>query len=57
MPTAIDAVAGGDWGTSIPAVEPMPEPGAHPEWHSLRLFGGGRHRGAFAGGVETGHEL
>jgi hypothetical protein len=57
MPTAIDAVAGGDWGTSIPAVEPMPERGAHPEWHSLRLFGGGRHRGAFAGGVETGHEL
>ncbi len=57
MPTASDAVARGEWGTVTPAVDATPERARHPEWHSLRLFGGGRRRGAFAGGVETGHEL
>jgi hypothetical protein len=28
-----------------------------PEWHSLRLFGRGRHPGAFTAGAETQAEL
>lgn len=57
MPTASDAVAGGEWGTVTPSVEATPERARHPEWHSLRLFGAGRRRGAFDSGVETRHEL
>jgi hypothetical protein len=55
MPTASEAVAGGDWGAGDPSVELIPEPVGQPEWHSLRLFGAGRHPGAFDAGVETGH--
>ncbi len=29
----------------------------NPEWHSLRLFGHGRHPGAFHAGAETQGEL
>ena len=56
MPTAIDAVAGGDWGINVPSLDPIPERVGHPEWHSLRLFGGGRRPDAFDAGVETRHE-
>jgi hypothetical protein len=57
MPTAIEAVAGGDWGMSTPSLDPIPERVCDPEWHSLRLFGRGRRPGAFDAGVETCHEL
>jgi hypothetical protein len=55
MPTAIEAVAGGDWGVSPASMDLVPERAGQPEWHSLRLFGGGRHRGVFDAGVETDH--
>jgi hypothetical protein len=55
MPTAIEAVAGGDWGESPASVDLAPVRAGQPEWHSLRLFGGGRHPGAFDAGVETGY--
>jgi hypothetical protein len=55
MPTAIEAVAGGDWGASPASADLVPERAGQPEWHSLRLFGGGRHPGAFDAGVETGY--
>jgi hypothetical protein len=35
-------------------VDLVPEYAGQPEWHSLRLFGGGRHPKAFDAGVETG---
>ncbi len=53
MPIATEGLVGGDWTVGGPLVEAIPEPFRDPEWHSLRLFGRGRHRGVFAGGVET----
>jgi hypothetical protein len=53
MPTATECSVGGGWNLSAPSAEPIPERGDNPEWHSLRLFGSGRHPGAFAAGAET----
>ena len=53
MPTATEALVGGDSVVSPPLVEAILERFADPEWHSLRLFGRGRHPRAFAAGVET----
>jgi hypothetical protein len=55
MPTAIEAVAGVELGAGPPLVELVVERLGQPEWHSLRLFGSGRHPTGFAAGVETGH--
>jgi hypothetical protein len=51
--SATDGLAGGDWAVSAPLAEGVLERYSDPEWHSLRLFGRGRHPGAFAAGVET----
>jgi hypothetical protein len=53
MPTATEALVRGDWAVSAPLGEATLERGSDPEWHTLRLFGRGRHPGAFAAGVET----
>jgi hypothetical protein len=55
MPTASEAVAGVELGASPPSVELVAECPGQPEWHSLRLFGSGRHPSGFDAGVETGH--
>jgi hypothetical protein len=46
-------LVGGDWASTAPLVEAILDRYSDPEWHSLRLFGRGRHAGAFAAGVET----
>ena len=51
MPTPLDGVVG-DWEVSTP-LEPVLERPHVPEWHSLRLFGRGRHPRTFAAGAET----
>jgi hypothetical protein len=50
-------VVGGDSVVSPPLEEAILERFADPEWHSLRLFGRGRHPHAFAAGVETHDSL
>jgi hypothetical protein len=57
VPTATEGLVGGEWVVSVPVVEAIPEAGRDPEWHSLRLFGRGRHSGVFACGVETLDDL
>ena len=53
MATAAETLVAGDWAASAPLVEAILERHSDPEWHRLRLFGRGRHPGAFAAGVET----
>ena len=53
MPTATEALVDGDAVVSPPLEEAILERLAEPEWHSLRLFGRGRHPHAFAAGVES----
>lgn len=57
MPTAIEALVGGDQLVSAPLVEAIPERYLDPEWHTLRLFGCGRHPGTFDAGAETRDQL
>ena len=57
MPTTTDGLGDGDCGAGAPLAEMMAERCADPEWHSLRLFGQGRHRDVFAGEFETRDEL
>ncbi|MFZ1996149.1 MAG: hypothetical protein WAU75_18705 [Solirubrobacteraceae bacterium] len=57
MPTATEGLVGGEWALSAPVVEAIPERCHDPEWHSLRLFGRGRHSGGFASGIETHDDL
>ncbi len=57
MPTASESLAGGDWNVPAPSVEAIPERCGNPEWHSLRLFGRGRHSRAFDVGVEAHDQL
>ena len=53
MLTATEGLVGGDGALSDPLADAIPERYSEPEWHSLRLFGRGRHPGEFAAGVET----
>jgi hypothetical protein len=55
--SATDGLARGDWAVSVALAEGVLERYPDPEWHSLRLFGRGRHPGAFAAGVETREAL
>jgi hypothetical protein len=57
MSTAAERLVGGDQVVSVPPVETLPQRCASPEWHSLRLFGRGRHMGAFHAGAEARNEL
>jgi hypothetical protein len=57
MSTATERLVGGDPVVSVPAMEASAEPVISPEWHSLRLFGRGRHFGAFLAGAELHDEL
>jgi hypothetical protein len=57
MSTATERLVGGDPVVSVPVLEAAAEPVISPEWHSLRLFGRGRHLGAFRAGAETRDEL
>jgi hypothetical protein len=56
VPTATEGLTGSDWALSSPSVETVLER-RDPEWHTLRLFGRGRHPGAFAAGAEKRDEL
>jgi hypothetical protein len=57
MPTATERLVRGDWTVSAPLAE-APTPRCEtPEWHSLRLFGRGRHAGAFDAGAEANDQL
>jgi hypothetical protein len=53
MLTAPEGLVGGDRAVCLPVADAIPEYRSEPEWHSLRLFGRGRHPGGFAAGVET----
>jgi hypothetical protein len=53
MSTAPEGSVPGERVTSESAVEVVPPRRATPEWHSLRLFGRGRHAGVFVSGTET----
>jgi hypothetical protein len=53
MLIATEGLVGGDGAMSVPLADVIPERYSEPEWHSLRLFGRGRHPGEFAAGVET----
>jgi hypothetical protein len=57
MSTAAERLINGDHVASVPTVETLPQCAVSPEWHSLRLFGLGRHMGAFHAGAETRNEL
>jgi hypothetical protein len=57
MPTPTEGLVGCDWAVSPPLVEAIPKRSDDPEWHTLRLFGSGRHPGAFAAGAEMHDEL
>lgn len=57
MSTAIEQLVGGDPVVSVPSIEAAPERALSPEWHSLRLFGRGRHLGVFQAGAEVRDEL
>jgi hypothetical protein len=57
MPTFTDALVAGERTMDTPLAEVMSDVCVSPEWHSLRLFGGGRHRGTFASGAEMHDEL
>jgi hypothetical protein len=56
MPTATEGLVGGVLALSGPLVDAPPQ-WRDPEWHTLRLFGRGRHPGAFAAGAETRDDL
>jgi hypothetical protein len=57
MSSATERSPHGDWALSVPSLATPPEPVDSPEWHSLRLFGSGRHPRAFDGGAEKQDEL
>jgi hypothetical protein len=57
MSTATERLVGGDPVVSVPLIEAIAEPAISPEWHTLRLFGSGRHLGAFLAGAERHDEL
>jgi hypothetical protein len=57
MPIATETLVAGDLTLGTPSLEAVPESCVSPEWHTLRLFGGGRHPGAFAAGAEMRDEL
>lgn len=57
MSTATERLVGGDPVVSVPLIEASVEPAISPEWHTLRLFGRGRHLGAFQAGAERHDEL
>lgn len=57
MPTAAEGLVDGDALVSPPLVDAIAEHGHDPEWHRLRLFGRGRHSGAFDAGAETHNAL
>jgi hypothetical protein len=57
MPTAAEGLVDGDSPVSPPLEEVLAERFHDPEWHRLRLFGRGRHWGAFDAGAETHNEL
>ena len=56
MLMATESLARGDATLSTPPVV-LPLRRDAPEWHTLRLFGRGRHSGAFRAGVETPGEV
>lgn len=56
MSTATERLVDGDQLVRSP-LEAAAEPVVSPEWHSLRLFGRGRHAGVFAAGAEIRDEL
>jgi hypothetical protein len=57
MLTAAEGLVRGEWTVGAPLVEAIPERFHDPEWHSLRLFGRGRHPSGFDGGIETLDDL
>lgn len=57
MLMAAESLACGDATLSTPSVDVLPLRRDAPEWHTLRLFGRGRHSGAFRAGVETPGEV
>lgn len=57
MPMATESLARGDATPSTPPADVLPLLRDAPEWHTLRLFGRGRHSGAFRAGVETPGEV
>jgi hypothetical protein len=57
MSTATERLVDGDPVVSVPSIDAAPESLVSPEWHSLRLFGRGRHFGAFQAGAEMRDEL
>lgn len=52
MLTATERLVGGEGAPSDPLVEALPKRADDPEWHTLRLFGRGRHPGTFGRGAE-----
>jgi hypothetical protein len=57
MSSATEGSVRADGISIVPSVETPPERTDNPEWHSLRLFGRGRHAGAFLAGAETRPEF
>jgi hypothetical protein len=57
MLSAAEGLTGGDWAAGALLVEAVPERFHDPEWHTLRLFGRGRHPSGFNGGIETLDDL
>jgi hypothetical protein len=57
MPTTPEGLAGHDWAACPAVPAAIPERSDNPEWHSLRLFGRGRHPRAFVAGAETHDQL
>jgi hypothetical protein len=57
MSKATEISVGRDGIASVPLVEVPPKRPDSPPWHSLRLFGRGRHAGAFVAGTETRSEF
>lgn len=52
-----DGLSNGDWILGAHLIEANSERRDDPEWQRLRLFGRGRHPGAFDDGVETVDQL
>ena len=58
MPIAAEGLVAGEVKVTIPLEEvAAPERFRAPEWHSLRLFGRGRHPGTFDGGATMRDKL
>ena len=57
MPIATDRLIHGKWTKLVPLTVKGADPVDVPKWHSLRLFGAGRHPRGFNAGAERRAEL